>query len=415
MTARTFGPIPPNRRDDDALRSVARLPALAFGFTADETLPWYRDLVGTDNLRVLTRTDDTGTIHTDAALGQVPMGLYIAGKRVDQFGVLGVAVAPEARGKGLARTLMAEAVRAMHADSVPLSVLYSAMHPLYRRVGYELAGLLCTASIPAALFPRSPDPDPGTWREATPDDHPAIESLYDASARTHNGMLARSAYIWQRIREREGKAVGFIHTDADGTPDAYAYLVQKKWAEPIDTTGTAAGAHMTATDLAWTSPEGLAALCDLIRGHSSVVGTIDTNLPPTSPLLAALPDWRYSMKILNSYLVRITHLEAALLARGYSPATTATVTLDITDETIPENAGLWTLSVNAGTPTVERTTTPTAHTLAINIRDLAPIYTGYTTPHALRDAGRARCDDTTADLAAGIFATPTVPAMTDMF
>jgi predicted acetyltransferase len=415
MTAHTFGPVPPDRRDDDALRSVARLPALAFGYTADETLPWYRDLVGTDNLRTLSRTNQNGATQTDAALGQVPMGLYIAGNRVDQLGVLGVAVAPEARGKGLARTLMAEAIRAMHADRVPLSVLYSAMHPLYRGVGYELAGILCAASIPAALFPKAPHPDPGSWREATPDDHPAIESLYDAYARTNNGMLARSGYTWQRIREREGKAVGFIHTDADGTPDAYTYLVQKKWAEPIDTTGTAAGARMTLTDLAWVSPAGLAALCDFLRGYTSVVGTIETNLPPPSPHLAARPPWGYAMKILNSFFVRITHPEAALLARGYSPAVTAAVTLDITDDTVPENTGRWTLAINAGTPTVERTTTPTAHTLAINIRDLAPLYTGYTTPRVLRDAGRARCDDTTADLAAGIFATPTVPAMTDMF
>ena len=146
-----------------------------------------------------------------------------------------------------------------------------------------------------------------------------------------------------------------------------------------------------------------------------MVGVIDANLPPTSPLLAALPDWRYSMKILNSYFVRLTHLEAALLARGYSTATTATITLDITDDTIPAQSGLWNLTIDHGTPSIERTTTPAAHTMAINIRDLAPLYTGYTTPRALRDAGRAHCNDPAADLASGIFATPTIPAMTDMF
>ena len=146
-----------------------------------------------------------------------------------------------------------------------------------------------------------------------------------------------------------------------------------------------------------------------------MVGQVLLTLPPNSQLITALPDWRYDLKIRTAWLARIINIPLALEARGYLAATTASITLEITDDVIAENNGLWTLAIERGVPAVTRPTAPTNSILTLDIRDLAPLYTGYATPHALRDAGRAQCDDRTVELAAAIFSTPGLPAMTDMF
>ncbi len=408
----SFGPIPEDQRTDEHLRAVARLPGLAFGYAVDETLPWYRDEVGLDNLRIATLDGPKGP-WVAGSLGQIPMGIHINGREVEQLGVLGVAVAPEARGTGIATRMMADTLRAMHDDGVPLSTLYSALHPLYRGCGYETAGVLCDAVIPAAHF--SADGAAGGWQVVTEGDIADIKDCYRRYAININGTLARPEYVWKRVRERTGPATGFMHRGEDGAIDAYCFVVQKKWAEPDSTAGTTSGARLTVSDIAWTSGDGLARLARFFRGYSSMVGEVHVSLPPNSQLVTAIPDWRYDLKVRNAWLARIVSVKPALEARGYPTHTNAALTLELTDDIIPANAGTWTLTLSDGRAKAEPGSPPNTDPLRLDITDLAPLYTGYATPHDLRAAGRAECSDETASAAAAIFATSGFPSMTDMF
>ena len=62
------------------------------------------------------------------------------GRAVPMAGVGGVKVAPEQRGRGTGRALMTEVLRVIADRGYPLSVLYPATAPLYRSLGWELAG-----------------------------------------------------------------------------------------------------------------------------------------------------------------------------------------------------------------------------------------------------------------------------------
>ena len=70
----------------------------------------------------------------------VPMGQWYGGRAVPMTGVAGVAVAPEARGSGVAQAMMASCVRELQQNGAPLSALYPATLSLYRGAGYEIAG-----------------------------------------------------------------------------------------------------------------------------------------------------------------------------------------------------------------------------------------------------------------------------------
>ncbi len=80
-------------------------------------------------------------------------GQYFGGRSVPMGGVGDVAVAPEQRGKELARRMMTEALMAMRDRGEVISALFPATTSLYRRVGYELAG----AAVWHQISPRAID------------------------------------------------------------------------------------------------------------------------------------------------------------------------------------------------------------------------------------------------------------------
>jgi len=398
----TFRPVSP----DEPMGPIARLPSLAFGTSPEDCTEWFEKRVTRPNIRVAER-DRTPL----GCVGRVPMGLHVAGNAVPMLGVLGVADDPEARSTGVARQIMADAVREMHRDGVPLSGLYSALHGLYRAVGYEHAGLVCDATVPAGLFPHTPGTTP--WRPITDDDSPRILGCYRRYAHQSNGALDRPEYIWHRIRERHGKANGFCTTDDTGDITAYCYTVQADWPGRGTDTGSCVGATLNVTDLAWSTPEGLAALASFLRGFSSVVGEVHLSLPPASPLLTALPDWRYLFTIKNVHFVRIINPKPALEQRGYLAGVSTALTLDLTDDIIEANTAPLTVTLDNGAPTVSRTRDAPA--IALHIRDLAPLYTGFASPAALHAAGRLKGDPDALARATALFAVPSPPAMPDMY
>src|SRR6202035_1344448 len=76
------------------------------------------------------------------------MRQYWLGRPGGMGGVASVKVAPEHRGRGIGRTLMTELLNLIAARGYPLSALYPATMPIYRSLGWELAGGPDQVSVP---------------------------------------------------------------------------------------------------------------------------------------------------------------------------------------------------------------------------------------------------------------------------
>jgi predicted acetyltransferase len=391
---------------DDEIRIIARLIHLAFGSPPGECETWVGEKIGRENLRLIRRAGEPL-----ACLGRVPMGISLGGRSIPQIGVLGVTVGPEARGGGVARWMMRECVREMHRDGFALSTLYSALHPLYRGVGYENAGVLTDLTVPAAMMPEG---DKGRgWRRMTPEDRVGVEGCYGEYARAHHGMLDRPDYIWDRVRTREGETTGFVALDDAGAIEAYCFVVMGKMDGPPCGTGTGTGAPLRVTDLAWRTPRGMGRLMGFLRGFASIVGEVRLSLPAGSALPIALPDWRFAMKVRTPWMMRVLDVPRALEGRGYAAGVRARVTIEIEDDLIGSNNGAWTLSVEEGVGRVERG--GGAGSVRCSIRDFAPLYSGHCTAAALRSSGRLECDAAAAALCDAVFSAGGSPGMVDMF
>ncbi len=120
--------------DDGELDAFTPIATQAFSQPGEDGAVWV-ERFGAKNFR-LARVDGKVV----GGLGLLKVGQWFGGKRVSMTGVSCVAVAAEYRARGVASALMRSALEEMQREGVALSVLYPATVPLYRRVGYELAG-----------------------------------------------------------------------------------------------------------------------------------------------------------------------------------------------------------------------------------------------------------------------------------
>lgn len=383
-------------RSPEDLSAFGRIVGWAFGFPEKEASEWLEHS-GTDNLRLYS---SDGAVR--GGLLTIPMGQYFGGKAVPMVGIAGVAAAPEARGKGLALELMHATVRELHDKGVALSTLYPATLTLYRKAGYALAGSLFDVRMPAARIGIS-EPN-GDVRPADDSDVAEMQALYARVARTRDGYLARGPYIWQRVQAPRSTSAQPFVVERDGKLEGYVYLSQKRKApgENFDL----ALADVTASS-AWAAKKVLA----FLYGHRSVVDHVSWRGSSADPLLLAIPERVYEVRLREHWMTRICHVQGALEARGYPAGLTASLELDVHDPHIPENSGRIVLTVENGRGHVSR---GGSGKLRLSVESLAALYTGFQSPEALARSGSLTADDASVALARALLSGPP-PEMPDFF
>ena len=327
-----------------------------------------------------------------------------AGRAVPCAGVASVKVAPEYRGQGAGRRLMTELLAAIAARGYPLAALYPATMPIYRSLGWELAGGRYRATIPARSLRDLLAPDAavaaGTVKE------PAVRRVNAAEAAEIVGIIggaheaARDCgpITWDvPLAERWlGRADMYTYRTADG----YAAY---RW----DGAGDDA---LFVEHLHAASPESLRALWSVIASHSSTASAVSLFTAPNDPFWWLTRERDATIVKRSMWMLRVVDAPAAIAARGFPPAVSLSLPLVISDHTRPANSGRWQLSVSDGKgilipngPVVP----PAPEALTVGARGLAALYAG-TPVSTLKLAGLAAggAPDAGAALDAAFAATP---------
>jgi predicted acetyltransferase len=332
------------------------------------------------------------------------MRQWWCGRAVPMAGVASVKVAPEDRGRGIARRLMAAVLAEMAGRGYPLSALYPATMPLYRSLGWELAGARYVAVIPARslrdLVP--PDPaaapgpgaDPGApagpvrLRRATPDDAKTVLSVI---GRVHEAARDCGPITWDAAT-----VTGWL---AD--PDLYSYLCDDgfliyRWHNGNHALFVeGAEAISAATQRAFWAH---------ISSHASIADQVHARVGPADAFWRLTRERDAELNRRALWMLRVIDAPAAITARGFPAAVSLTAPLAITDDARPANSGRWTLTVTGGRGALEPDTVRANPPLALGARGLAALYAG-TPVIALRQAGLATGgsppDDAALDAAFG--------------
>jgi predicted acetyltransferase len=393
----TYGPFDPEE-DGQALGNIL---GRSFAFPPDETAPWLAN-AGHENVRVLR--DGAEPV---ACLLLIPMGQWFGGRSVPMAGVAAVAVAPHRRGTGAALSLMAAAMRDLHAQaSFAISTLYPAAQGLYRLAGYEQAGTRFDVVVKAAGLAsgRAAANDPLLEiRPVDPSDLPGIEAAYGELARGSCGYLDRGPYVWRRVFEPRGQtAYGYVAVRG-GAIEGYVYLTQVR--RPT-------GDHdLRLTDLIALTPRAYARLLRFLSEQRSLARTVGWYTSPADPMLSLIPEQTYTLTLNHHWMTRIIDVARALDARGYPAGLEAEVHLSVRDAIVPENDGRFVLAVSGGRGEAKR---GGRGSLSMDVRALSPLYSGLLSARALRAAGHIEGSDHEIDSACAVFGGP-MPAMADMF
>jgi predicted acetyltransferase len=379
----------------DEAATVADIGAQAFAMTPAEGIAWV-EKVGLSNFRVLR---EGGTVVGQAV--PIPMGQWFGGRRVAMAGIGGVGVAPSARGRGTATRLMQGVVKELRSAGFPLSVLYPATQPLYRRVGYELAGSRYEMRVP--VHGLNFTERTLSLRPIKPSDHPALHEVYRRHASARNGYLDRSHFIWDRVMNpRNETAYGFLVEGAQGV-EGYLYLVRRRKVDLKQ--------ELFLTDFVALTAAAAQRLLSFLGEHRSLALEVAWNGTPAEPILFLLREQDYQVKLLFHWMVRVLDVPKALEARGYPAGSSGTLHLELEDDLFPENQGRFLLEVAGGQARVSR---GGEGRVKLHVRTLAPLYTGFLSLDALRMTGAVEADDASVAVATALFS-GAPPALADMF
>jgi predicted acetyltransferase len=382
-------------RDERELEQFGKIASEAFVVAPERFRPYF-DAAGRGNFRFVRR--DGALV---GGLAILPKGQWFGGQAVPMAGIAVVAVPPEHRAGGVATELLSAVLRELYDGGCSLSTLYPATVALYRRAGYELAGVSCEVTLTA----KSIDLRDRTLavRAATPDDEPQIRAVYRQAAARTAGNLDRSEFNWWRVREQRGEKTQAYVVCRGPTVEGYAYLLSQS----VDM----AHANLRVLDMAAVTPEAARRVLTLIADYRTIRDQVIFRSGPFDPLLMHLAEVPATAVGRTPWMTRIVHVPRALAARGYPAGVAAELHLDVRDEVLAENNGRWVLHVADGHGEVH----PGGRgTLAVHVRGLAALYTGFLTPAELVLAGLASGPAPDLAAAAAPFAGPT-PWMRDAF
>ncbi len=403
-------------RDMDAL---VRLIGFAFGSEPKAAREWLLK-AGVGNLRVASRATEARPIaesvaepvtSPQACLLRIPMGQYFGSKSVPMSGIAGVAVGPESRGSGLATAMMTACIREIAAEGIALSTLYASTQHLYRKVGYEVAGMAYNTTVPVSEIGRNliaGGISDGLRVQQLDERHePAIRETYRQWATGTPGMLDRGTYIWNRVKVwREVPHTPFGILNAAGEILAYAYLSQDR--------NTASGKHhVKLSDMAWKDAAAGRALLEFLGGFTTMAEELKFSGSPTHPAIGLIGNTLYSVAMKDPWMLRICDVQAALRERGYPRGLRAGLAIDLYDAIVADNNACWGLEVAGGDGLVQRGA-PTGNAIRCGVHALAQLYTGYLSAGDLARRGMLSGSAGAIETADMIFAGG-APYMTDFF
>jgi predicted acetyltransferase len=315
-------------------------------------------------------------------------------------GIAAVGIAPEHRGTGAAVELLTQTLKELYASGVPLSTLYAATMRPYRQVGYERGGISCgwelsTDSI--QLKDRSLPMHP-----VIPVHQEVFHDLYHQQAKVANGNLDRNQSLWEGIVAPSKEDMVYAYIIGSDQPEGYIIFTQKQKDDSC---------LMYIRDWVVLTAAAVRRFWTFVADHRSIVKKVRWRSSVVDPLALLLPEQTDKVCFLSHWMLRVINVSKALEKRVYPLEIETELHLEVKDDLLPENNGKFVLSVSNGQGEVQK---GGLGKFKLDVRGLAPLYTGLFTPHQLQLVGQLEAEETALLAATQLFA-GSLPWMPDNF
>lgn len=383
----TYGRVE-SETDLKAIREILEITYLI----SDEEREGFHKRMPADQIRIVKRDGQVV-----GGMRLIPLAQWFGGSSVAMSAVSAVGVSPRSRSQGVGTELMRECLAEMRETGYPVSTLYPATVPLYRRHGWERAGTFYHTSIAA----KDIDVRGRELELVEVSDIERLKPIYDRHARRSNGLLARSEITWDRILNPRGSET--VHTYVAGSGEGYVVFTQDR--------DGGFQYNLNCRDMVSLTPAAGRTIWSFFADHRSFVKDVRWGGPPDDAMLTHLSEQYFNVDRRFNWMLRVVDVETAIAARGYPEGLSTTVDVRVTDSVCPWNDGEWRLTFEGGVGRAERGGTPS---ITADVRGLAASYTGFTSPQRLVATGLFEGDDGELRKLGAAFAGPN-PHLTDWF
>ncbi|MDG4810120.1 GNAT family N-acetyltransferase [Micromonospora sp. WMMD1120] len=301
-----------------------------------------------------------------------------SGRAVAAADVAGVAVAPESRGRGVARALLTALLAGAHERGAAVSALYPTVAAPYRACGWETGGVLRTVDLATAALPRHRPASHLTVRAGTTADLDTVTALYERVARHRNGMLTRRGALFD-FYAAEPKLPGDGLTLVEDDGDLVGYAVWQRGR------GYGADSVLTVDEALATTADAAREIVGVLGSWASVAPTLrlcplDGDAVSTVLPLEAARDHERDL-----WMHRPVDVVRAVRERGWPAGVRGAVDLHLTDPLAGWNTGAWRLAVADGE--AELTRIDGEADLRLDVRGFALLYAGAARARSVAQAG----------------------------
>ena len=314
-------------------------------------------------------------------LRELPVQQGFGGRFVASHGVGAVAVALEARSRGVGRELMSSFLRSMHERAVPLSVLYASTLAAYRPVGYELAGVRVRYEVPLEHLPRSQPLAVEPWDE---DDLSEVDDCLNRIALANNGMMSRPDWWWQQNvfnpLDEDAYLYRYRVQEGNRTTGYLVYTSPHESRRDLPVHWTAADEKRTsvaARDLFWETPKAARSLLAFAAGQRALGTNLYWSGPPNDHTFGFIAEHLPRVQSSYQWMLRIVDIARAFEGRGFPPGIDTKVDFCVVDPIIEANNRGYRITVADGHARVD--TIPSA-AMTITVGGLAALYSGWLSP-----------------------------------
>jgi predicted acetyltransferase len=293
---------------------------------------------------------------------------FWGGRPMPMGGVAGVVVAPDARGRGVGTYLMtALAQRSLELGDL-VSALYPATIPIYRALGWEVAGAQHRISLSARSLRNLGGQDVPLRSASESDVKPFRKSLHDryGAQRANGPKLPSESEAREQLTDE-----AMISYVTDGGHVIY------EWSNE----------DLVVSYISGDTAQIARALWSVVGSGSSIVKTVVAYVAPDDPIHLLLPEEVAHETYLKRWMLRVVDVPKAVSARGFSPAVSGSAPVALQDPLLPGNSGSWQLEVSAGRAELIPSQVCSA-SLLLGPNGFAALFAG-TPVHVLRAAGLA--------------------------
>ncbi len=283
----------------------------------------------------------------------VPLKVWIQGSLIPMAGIGLVTMSPTTRRRGIASGLMRKAVLEIHKKGYPISILFPFSHQYYKKVGYGLIGEKYVYSFsPLSLTQYDELVNTRLFKEK---DLVAIKKIFVESSKKSAFRTFRNDKHWKAIISSKDRNI-VVYDDKKVT----GYLIYK-----YEYSKDRIEQYIRVFELIYSDDKAYRGLMGFLAAQREQVDSIFFLTNKDNLIHLALTNPRKTrsnaretgsnavLEVNADYMLRITNLKKALLARTNYNNMNLSFSMKLTDKIIRDNNKPLTMIVKKGKPSVK--------------------------------------------------------------